>query len=199
MDGPLTNCFCRHEHELLGDACKKPKEVCMIFGPFVDFAVGRGFARRADKDEMLEKLTLAEDAGLVHITDNVREKVSFICNCCGCCCGFLSAVNKLNLPSVVASSGFVIEVDEEKCNDCGVCAQRCQVKALEMEDDPAGGKKKVLKRELARCIGCGLCVWKCKEDAIAMKRRPADQVILPKKDFMELGLSLIKERNLRGE
>jgi ferredoxin len=63
-----------------------------------------------------------------------------------------------------------------------------------MENDPAGGKQKILKRNLGRCIGCGLCVWKCKEAAITMKRRPADQVVLPKKDYMELGLELMKER-----
>ncbi len=194
----LTNCFCRHEHELLGDACRKPKEVCMVFGPFVDFAIQRGFARKAEKEEMLEKLALSEEAGLVHITDNIQDKISFICNCCGCCCGFLSAINKLNLPSVVANSGFVIQVDEEKCNDCGICAKRCQVKALWMEDDPARPKKKILKRDLGRCIGCGLCVFKCKEQAITMVARPQDQVILPKGSFLELGMELMKERQERN-
>jgi len=193
----LTNCFCRHEHELIGDACNKPKDVCMVFGPFVDFAVARGFARRASKEEMLDQLALAEEAGLVHITDNVREKISFICNCCGCCCGFLSAINKLNLPSVVANSGFVAQIDEEKCDNCGVCAKRCQVKALWLEPDPQNPKKKVLKRNLNRCLGCGVCVSKCKQKAITMVKRPPDQIIFPKHNFMELGLELMKERQER--
>jgi len=193
----LTNCFCRHEHELIGDACKKPKDVCMILGPFVDFAVGRGFAKRASKEEMLEKLALSEEAGLVHITDNIRDKISFICNCCGCCCGFLSAINKLNLPAVVANSGFVVQVDPEKCNDCGICAKRCQVRALWMEDDPVRAKKKILKRNLGRCLGCGVCVSKCKQQAMTMIKRPADQIIFPRQNFLELGMEMMKERQER--
>jgi len=194
----LTNCFCRHEHELLGDSCKKPKEVCMLFGPFVEFAVARGFARSASKEEMLEKLELSEKAGLVHITDNIREKINFICNCCGCCCGFLSAVNKLNIPSVVANSGFVIQIDETKCDDCLLCAKRCQVKALWIEPKTDNPKKKTLKKNLNRCIGCGLCVSACKQNALTMIPRPKDQIILPKESFLELGMELIKERSQRG-
>jgi len=207
----LTNCFCRHEHELLGDSCKKPKEVCMVFGPFVEHAIARGFARKAGKQEMLDKLLLSEEAGLVHITDNIRDKISFICNCCGCCCGFLSAINKLNLPSVVANSGFIIEINEEACDNCGRCAQRCQIKALWLEDNPDRPKrkerkdkddkknsKKLLKRNLNRCIGCGLCVSVCKQNAIIMKRRPDNQVVIPRETFEELGLELMKERNERG-
>lgn len=207
----LTNCFCRHEHELLGTACGKPKEVCMIFGPFTEHAVARGFARKASKQEMLDKLLLSEEAGLVHITDNIRDKISFICNCCGCCCGFLSAINKLNLPSVVANSGFVVEVDDQKCDNCGRCVKRCQVKALWLEDNPdflenkerkdkddKKNTKKLLKMNLGRCIGCGLCVSACKQEAVIMKRRPQDQVAAPRASFEELGMELMKERNERG-
>ncbi len=190
----ITNCFCRHEHELLGDWCGKPKEVCMVIGPFADFAVERGFARKASRAELLDKLQLAEEAGLVHITDNIKEKINFICNCCGCCCGFLSAVNKLNIPSVVASSGFVAQIDEEKCNNCGACTKRCQVKALWLEPDPENPKKKILRQNMDRCIGCGLCVSACKQEAITMVKKPEDQIILPKESFLELGMELLKER-----
>ncbi len=193
----ITNCFCRHEHELLGDWCGRPKEVCMILGPFADFAVERGFARRASRSEMLEKLQLAEEKALVHITDNIKEKINFICNCCGCCCGFLTAVNKLNIPSVVASSGFMVEIDEEKCNNCGACTKRCQVRALWLEEDPENPKKKILKKNLDRCIGCGLCVSACKQEAMKMVKRPEDQIILPRESFWELGMELLKEKAQR--
>lgn len=194
----LTNCFCRHEHELIGDWCKKPKDVCMIFGPFVDFAVERGFARRVDKQEMFEKLEQAEKAGLVHITDNIREKINFICNCCGCCCGFLTAVNKLNLPGVVANSGFIASFEEDKCTNCGLCVKQCQLKALWMEDVVENGKKKKrLVKNLGRCVGCGLCVSACKENAITLVRRKEEEIVLPKESFIELGVALIKERQLK--
>jgi ferredoxin len=183
----LTNCFCRHEHELLGKGCGRPKEVCMIFGPFVDFAVERGFARRTTADEMLRALDVAEAAGLVHLSDNLLDRISFMCNCCGCCCGFLGAITKLKMPAAVAHSPYRLAVDEAACTDCGDCAERCQVRALWMEGDE-------LKRDLSRCIGCGVCVSACESSALQLERRPDAEVLKPFPTLFDLGMAVVKER-----
>ena len=186
----LTNCFCRHEHELLGKSCGRPKEVCMIFGPFVDFAVERGFARRSSADEMLRALDQAEAAGLVHLSDNILDRISFICNCCGCCCGFLGTITKLNLKAAVARSAYRLAMDESACTDCGACAERCQVRALWME-----GKE--LKRDLDRCLGCGVCVSACEFEALKLERRPAAEIQKPFPNYLDLGMAMMKEREQR--
>jgi len=183
----LTTCFCRHEHELLGDACGRPKDVCMILGPFVDYAVERGFARRAGDEEMLDALERAEQAGLVHLSDNIQEKINFVCNCCGCCCGILGTITKLNIPTAVAHSPYIIEFHEEDCMDCGDCVERCHVGALDFDDQGEG-----LKVDLARCIGCGLCVSVCPQGALELKRRPEDQVIVPHQTYLEMGMEVMK-------
>jgi ferredoxin len=183
----LTNCFCRHEHELIGKACGRPKDVCMIFGPFVEFALERGFAWKASADDMFRALDRAEAAGLVHLSDNLLDKINFICNCCGCCCGILGTITKLNHPETVAHSPYRLSVDQRACTDCGACAERCQVRALWMEDEK-------LQRDLKRCLGCGVCVSACDSGALALERRPEAEVIRPFPNYMELGMAMIRDR-----
>jgi ferredoxin len=181
----LTNCFCRHEAELLGRACGAPKEVCMVFGPFADFLVERGFAWRRTPEEMLAALDRAEKAGLVHLTDNIQDKINFICNCCGCCCGFLGTITKLNLPGGIAATRYLATVDEELCNGCEACREVCQVSAVEVEDDMADVDEMI-------CIGCGLCASHCPSDAVVIVER--ENWVEPAANIAELGISILKER-----
>jgi Na+-translocating ferredoxin:NAD+ oxidoreductase subunit B len=181
----LTNCFCRHEAELLGRACGAPKDVCMVLGPFADFLVERGFAWRATPEEMLAALDRAEQAGLVHITDNIQDKINFICNCCGCCCGFLGTLTKLNMSGTIAATRFAASVDGELCNGCEDCLEVCQVSAIAVDDGTACV-------DGARCIGCGLCVSRCPSSAIAVGER--NGWMEPVETIAELGLSILKER-----
>ena len=181
----LTTCFCRHEKELIGQGCGRPKDVCMTLGPFADYLIARGYARRADNAEMLEALERAEEAGLVHICDNIAEKINFVCNCCGCCCGILESVNKYDIPGVVANSDYIIQHDPEACINCGDCVERCQMFALKMEGDD-----QELKVDLKRCIGCGSCIRACEEDALALKHRPDDDIVKPHQTYLEMGLAV---------
>ena len=183
----LTTCFCRHEHELLGKSCGRPKDVCMVLGPFVKFAVERGFARRASDEEMLLALDRAEEAGLVHLSDNIAEKVNFVCNCCGCCCGILGTITKLNVPSAVAHSDYVIACDEEACIDCGDCVERCHFSALEMAESDD-----TLKVEVRRCIGCGVCIRACPQDALRLELRPAEERLRPHSSYIEMGMAVMR-------
>lgn len=178
----LATCFCRHEHELLDKKCDKPKEdTCMIMGPTAKFAVERGFAREATKDEMLDTLEKCEEAGLVHCSSNVQKEINFICNCCGCCCGVLGTITKLDTPGAVMGSGYVAKVDEEACTACGVCEDRCQTYAISIEDFA------VVKE--SKCIGCGLCVTTCPTEAIYLKalvEKPKTPMNLPDLMFRQI-------------
>jgi ferredoxin len=181
----LTTCFCRHQAELLERSCGAPKDVCMCFGPFAEFLVERGFARRASRAEMLDALNRAEKAGLVHVSDNIQEKINFICNCCGCCCGFLGTITKLNLPGAVAASRYLARADGDRCDGCGVCVDVCQVKAVTLEEEAAAV-------DAGRCIGCGLCVSNCPAGAMEVILR--EDWKPPARDLAELGVAVLKER-----
>ncbi len=136
---------------------------------------------------MIEALDSAEESGLVHLSDNVQEKINFICNCCGCCCGILGTITKLNVDGGIATSSFVMEKDNEKCIDCGACVKRCEVSAL-----TATGKGKELKvtYELSKCIGCGNCIVACKKQQ-ALSMTPREDAPVPQRSFMELGMAMM--------
>jgi ferredoxin len=160
----VGTCYCRHQGELLGRPCDKPKDVCMSFGPWARYIAERGFGKMVSKDEALQVLDRAEKAGLVHLTNNDAKHIDFICNCCTCHCGILGSIKNAAIPSMVATSSFIASLEEGDCSGCGDCVELCQMDALTMEDDIA-----VLDAE--RCIGCGVCVSVCPTGALRLELR----------------------------
>lgn len=67
---------------------------------------------------------------------------------------------------MLASSGYVAQVDAGLCAACGTCTETCQFAALSLNDDHA------LVDEAA-CMGCGVCVAHCPQGAISLLRDPA--------------------------
>ena len=172
--GALSLCACRHKASHLGKACGAPVEdVCTSLGGAARWLVSRGFAREATTDEMLRVLEKTEKLGLVHLGDNVLSNPTFICHCCGCCCGVLRAINESGVSSVLPSN-FLPAVDEDACSGCGTCAESCHIRALRMEAKENGAEVPAVNREL--CIGCGVCASSCPTGALAMTRR---SVLLP--------------------
>jgi MinD superfamily P-loop ATPase len=66
---------------------------------------------------------------------------------------------------MLASSGYVAEVDPARCVACGTCAKFCQFEAITSVDG-----RKVVAAE--RCLGCGVCLPKCPPGAIVLRRDP---------------------------
>ncbi len=184
--GSLGKCYCRHEAWHLGRNCSAPiDDICMSLGNASDFLVEQGFARRASVDELLTVLKRAEDLGLVHIGDNVQDQTTFICNCCGCCCGFLEGITKHHLKHAVTTTNYIAQVDQNECNGCGVCKDHCQIKAIKMEGDyPAVDR--------AFCIGCGVCANFCPTEAMKMTER--EKRVIPPKTYKELMIRLMQEK-----
>ena len=184
--GSLGKCYCRHEAWHLGKNCSAPiDDICMSLGTASDFLVEQGFARRASVDELLGVLKRAEDLGLVHIGDNVQDQTTFICNCCGCCCGFLEGITKHHIEHAVSTTNYIARVDREDCNGCEACVDRCQIKAIRMEADYP-----VVSEEV--CIGCGVCAHFCPVSAMKMEER--EKKVIPPKTYKELMIRLMKEK-----
>lgn len=184
--GTLGKCYCRHEAWHLGKNCSAPiDDICMSLGVASDFLVEQGFARRASVDELLSALKRAEDLGLVHIGDNVQDQTTFICNCCGCCCGFLEGINKHHMKHAVTTTNYIARLEQEGCNGCEVCVDHCQIKAIKMDGDYP-----VVDEEV--CIGCGVCANFCSTEAMKMKER--EKRVIPPKNFKDLMIRLMKEK-----
>lgn len=174
--GAIGMCYCRHKKEHLNQRCEKDapvKEICISLGTAAKFMVRRGFAEFRTTEQLLEILKTARDHNLTHVTDNIRHKPSFICNCCSCCCELLGGVQR-GFPMGVAKSGFTLSVDLESCVGCGLCAKACNVKALELVAEDGGSRKKKIVVSPEGCLGCGACISTCPTESLGLVpvRRP---------------------------
>jgi Fe-S-cluster-containing hydrogenase component 2 len=168
----VSLCYCRHKMEHLGEACGAPVDVCLTLNAGADFVVRRGFGRAVERGEALDLLASSRAQGLVQIADNVQDRPTFVCNCCGCCCEQLQAANRWGLRAV-NGSGFAPRSDAARCSGCSRCARACPVAAIEMApvrraSDPKNALAPRIDEE--RCIGCGVCATACHKDAMRMER-----------------------------
>jgi Pyruvate/2-oxoacid:ferredoxin oxidoreductase delta subunit len=162
-----AKCYCRHHTDLMGRECEAkgvPEYSCMSFGDVARFVVKHGYGKAITREEARRILDECEKAGLVHCTNNVSDMMTFICNCCGCCCGIFRMLVKYRNPRAVAHANFVVRATVEDCSGCGDCLERCQVRALTLEDDE-------IRIDAARCIGCGLCSTTCPTGCLGLVRR----------------------------
>ena len=162
-----AKCYCRHHAYLIDQPCKVegvPEYSCLMFGKAAEYIVDRGFGKQITREEAHQILEATEEAGLVHNTNNWIENTGFICNCCGCCCGFLKIVKEYDSSAWLESSNFKVQADLDECVGCGDCIDRCQMDALSLEDE-------VVAIDEDRCIGCGNCVTVCPSECLSMVRR----------------------------
>lgn len=165
----LAECYCRLSMEMAGKPCSHEKETCFLFNEAARSLIETGVAREVTVEEALEIVHRCEQAGLVHNVNNCEDEITFLCNCCPCCCPILGALNK-GLTNVGQPSRFIPQFDQTNCQACGNCVEICHVNALEMSDPGI-----VFDQE--RCIGCGLCASHCPQEAINMVLRENPQPI----------------------
>ncbi len=144
----------------------QPTQVCLIIGkPFTDFALEHHpkHSRLLSRDEAIQLLRDEHERGHVHSAFFKEDRLNrfyVICNCCPCCCGGLEAMVKYHNP-IMASSGYVAQVETGNCIACGICVESCPTGALTAHSEA------VVAWE--QCIGCGICVSRCAQGAITLQ------------------------------
>jgi len=173
-------CYCRHKMEHLGKACKAEMDICMTFNASAQSLTKHGHARAIDSVECLDLLQQAYDQNLVQFGENVRERVNYICNCCGCCCEAMIAARRFTNLNPVHTTNFIPWIKLENCNGCGLCVNVCPVEAIVLAsaNDPQHPHRKRANLVEERCLGCGLCARVAPRSCIEMKSRP-ERVITP--------------------
>jgi len=186
LDSPeyfaVAQCACR----VSVGACDRPRDTCLMFDGTARFLVDRGIARKIHRDDAQATLLRAEEAGLVHMCNNSRDRLTVICNCCSCCCTMLTVLTRLHNPNAFAGSRWHASVDSNACTGCAVCEdERCPVGAITLTDE-------IAYVDEDRCIGCGLCVSACSGDAIMMIHR--SDPLAPPSTVQEMGMNVLMEK-----
>ena len=173
-------CYCRHKMDHLGRACSAPMDICLTFNTTAASLSRHGHVRSIDVVECLDLLQEARDRGLVQFGENVRQRVNFICNCCGCCCEAMIAARRFGHLHPVHTSNYLPKLDSDLCTGCGKCVAACPVEAVHLvsANDPARPKRKAAGLEEDLCLGCGVCVPACPEGGIRLGMRES-RVITP--------------------
>ena len=155
----VYECGCRNT---LPNPCQ-PTQVCMVIGkPFTDFILEHkpDTSQRLSQAEAVELLREEHERGHMHTAwfkDACIDRFYVICNCCKCCCGGVRAMMKHGNP-VMASSGYVAQLDEILCTGCGICVDACPFNALSINDQ-------ISIMDTEKCMGCGICEVVCPNNA----------------------------------
>jgi Pyruvate/2-oxoacid:ferredoxin oxidoreductase delta subunit len=185
-------CSCRHEKLHVGEKkCEVPLETCSSFDTAADYLIRRNLAKEVSRSEMLENLARSREMGLVFCADNVKQGISFICHCCGCCCNTLLGVSRFGYPGMVVTSSYIIERDEEVCTACGACVEACAIDAIETAPEGNPGI------DTSICIGCGVCALKCPTGALKLVKRE-QRVFHPEDTFERVILQCLERGTLQN-
>ncbi len=189
-------CYCRHKKMHAGTACQADLDICMTFDTVASSLIRSGYARKVEQSECLELLHQAWEQNLVQFGENVQHGVSFLCNCCPCCCEAMSAARRFGFTQAVHTSNYIAEV-ADNCSGCGLCLPVCPVGALtlETEGEQGRGRKRAVVEE-QNCLGCGVCARNCPRQALIMQARP-QRVITPVNSVHKAVLMAIERGKLQ--
>ena len=195
-------CSCRHEKLHAGEKkCDIPLETCITLGDSIDFMVRHEFAKKSTKTEVLESIARSKESGLVFSCDNVKNNVSFLCQCCGCCCNVLLGLKKFGYPNSVVTSSFIANVNINTCEGCGKCSKACPIEAIHMipSENTEMGRKKIPLIDNEICIGCGVCSLKCTKTGSLKLIKRKKRVIHPETTFERVILQCLERGTLQHQ
>jgi Pyruvate/2-oxoacid:ferredoxin oxidoreductase delta subunit len=121
------------------------------------------------REEAIRQMQGMEDHGAVHtIWTMITPFIGAVCNCAARDCIAMRTLSGTGVETM-ARAEYVAVVDEDLCEGCGLCVERCQFAAI---DSYRRSGRSVSRIDKQRCFGCGLCRNVCGPGAIELVRRP---------------------------
>lgn len=178
----VAECICRKEAGMIGKGCGGSLETCLHFGSAAEYYIENGIGREIDADEAIEIVKAADKAGLVHAGVNTRH-LSNLCNCCPCCCASMKGITAKGLARrKYLNPLYEAVIHDDNCTGCRLCADRCPVRAVTIDDASR------INRDL--CLGCGLCAGTCPTGAISLIPRSDREE--PFEHVLDLGMAILQ-------
>lgn len=165
----LIACICRNARRAI-DERNEMEYTCMGMG------VGmlkwerwperyKGGVKLLNVDEAKEWNHRMDKRGFVHALMLFGAPyIGGFCQCVYPDCGALQWAVDWGIGTI--KSHYVAAVDNDLCNGCGVCAQRCQFGAIKFEST-----RQKSNIDPFKCFGCGLCETGCPRQAISLLDR----------------------------
>jgi len=97
----------------------------------------------------------------------------------------LTSAKKYKKPAELIAHNYYAKVEEDLCNGCMLCIKRCQMEAIQIENEKA-------LIDLNRCIGCGLCVTTCKKEALSLMGKTKKTI--PPRNAAMLYLGILRDK-----
>lgn len=170
--------------------CDHPLETCLSFGEEASYYIEKGIARQVTQEEALSILERSVEEGMI-LQSAFTKDSEIICSCHSDCCGILGTYQAIGVEGCETASCFrnnsnyVLNYDEDTCIKCGMCAQRCPMFAITMDEESG------LPVVDARCMRCGQCGVVCPAGARTLAAKPAEK-------RLELPDNLLEDYNLQA-
>lgn len=185
----VADCICRKQRQTINMGCDKPMETCFMFGSMAQYYLDHDLGRQVTAEEAVNILAHAQENGLV-TQPATSQNPGGMCNCCGDCCGVLSALNATPRPAELVFSNYRAQVIPEDCTGCEICLDRCQMDAIALDDQDCA------TIDLHRCIGCGLCITTCPTYALKLELKPESDRMIPPANSAEQMMALAQKRGV---
>lgn len=169
----VVPCSCRWRTTAVTESCEHTDETeqwkCLQLGRSAEYVLARNSGKRVSLEEAIEITNRAEKEGLIKIWSyNRNMNYPTACHCCSDCCVIFVPASKHNVDynKVYGKSRFAACVDEDICDGCQNCLERCFFEAIDLV---RSGKKYKAAVDPEKCFGCGVCVLNCNTGALKMK------------------------------